>query len=465
MYLGDKKGIIHFIGIGGIGVSALARIVKGFGYKVQGSNILENYMTKALKKEKYKIFIGDKAEHVLNDNIKLIVVSEAVPESSSEIKAGKEKGIPVLRRAEFLRWFLLKYSSIGVAGSHGKTTTSSMILTLLKTAKIDASFMIGGKVNGMNTNGKAGKSNWFVAEVCEANKTFPKQSLTIPVITNIDYEHAEIYKSYDEVKAAFLKYLDNTVPFGFGVLCADHKEVIALSQKTKLDDVVTYGLSVDADVRAINIELGTTSYFDVQIRDKGEKKVWKNFKMHIYGMHNIQNALAAISIGIKLGFSQRVIKKAVLKFKGADRRFTKVGEVKGVTIIDDYAHHPVEIEAVLKTAKTISKGKIITVFQPHLPKRFKEFFDDFTNCFSDTDKLIVADVYTPFGRGKVDPKYSKDAFVKTMKSKGFSDVEGLASPNVLPDLIKNCVGKNDMVLFLGAGDITDWAHALPKKLK
>lgn len=456
-------GIIHFVGIGGIGMSGIAEVMHNLGYKVQGSDIAENANVKRLRGLGLTIHVGHAAENL--GESRAVVISSAVKADNPEVVAARSRLIPVVRRAEMLAELMrLKYA-ISIGGTHGKTTTTSMIAAMLDAAAFDPTVINGGIINAYGTNARLGTGEWAVVEADESDGTFMKLPSTIAVVTNIDPEHLDFYGTFDKVRDAFRIFVENIPFYGFAALCLDHPEVQALIPKVPDRKIVTYGLNPQADVRAINlvIQPGGASY-DVVVTDRasGESRTIAGIKLPMYGQHNVQNSLAAVVVATQLGFSDDVIRKALATFSGVKRRFTKTGEANGVTFIDDYGHHPVEISAVLRAARSATHGSVVAVVQPHRYSRLQSLFEDFCTCFNDADTVIVADVYAA-GEQPIDG-VNRDALVKGLQERGHRKVLPLPSPEALPELVREVAKPGDLVVCLGAGNITAWAHALPGQL-
>ncbi len=460
-------GIIHFSGIGGIGMSGIAEILNNLGYKVQGSDQTESYMTKKLEASGIKVYIGQNAANV--DNAAVIVRSSAVSDNNPEIVAARVKKIPVILRAEMLAELMkLKYC-VAVAGTHGKTTTTSIVTALFAEAGMDPTVVNGGILNAYGTNAKLGKGNWLIAEADESDGTFLKLPSTIGIITNIDPEHMEHYGSFDNLKNAFKTFITNLPFYGCAVVCIDHPTVKEISSTIKDRKVITYGInSKDADIIATNINLDrNSSSYDIIIKPNLSKTVKeiKNIVLSTPGQHNVLNSLAAIAIAINLGFSEQHIKNALANFTGVKRRFTNTGTTNGITVIDDYGHHPVEIQATLKTARTVQDkagGKVIAVVQPHRYTRVNNLFKEFSNCFESADMVVVAPIYSAGEQPIEGINHSNLAnSIETSLSK---PVYQINEEKDLAPLINKIASSGDMVVCLGAGTITKWANDLPKLL-
>jgi UDP-N-acetylmuramate--alanine ligase len=465
----SKDSLIHFIGIGGIGMSGIAEILHNMGYQLQGSNLGSNGNTERLESFGIKIFEDHQPYN--SKGVSLVVKSTAIHDTNPEIVYCQENDIPIISRSEMLGELMSFKTSIAVSGTHGKTTTTSLIAALFNKAEMNPTVINGGIINDRGTNAYIGTGEYLIAEADESDATFIKVPSKIAVITNIDPEHLDFYGSYENLKESFRTFLRNLPVYGFGVLCIDHGEVRKLSTEITERKIITYGVeSEDADVYAHNIRTSAGgSIFDIKISQKlsAEYQEIQNVTLNIPGMHNIQNALAALVIGINLGFNKEVIAQGLSDFQGVQRRFTKIATHNGVTIIDDYAHHPTEVKATLQTARQSVKdtsGKINVIFQPHKYSRLQSFLDDFAESFRTADNVFIADVY-PAGENPIEG-IDKYALVSSIKSKGFKgNVSPLQSPNEAIDILEKICHPNDLLLFLGAGDVTKWANELPEKIK
>lgn len=460
-------GILHFIGIGGIGMSGIAEVLHSMGYIVQGSDMNEGYNLDRLRKQGLKIFVGHDAVNI--HDAALVVVSSAIKNDNPELVAARAKKLPVVRRAEMLAELMRLKMAVAIAGTHGKTTTTSMVGAMLEEGGFDPTVINGGIVHKYGTNTRMGASEWMVVEADESDGTFTKLPATVAVVTNIDPEHLDHYGDYDSIKAAFRQFIENIPFYGFAVLCTDHPAVQAMIPDVSDRVVVTYGFNPQADVQAVNVRTQTNgSVFDVMFgaNVSGEEFVLKDVFLPMLGQHNVQNALSALAIGAKMKMPSALLKNALSNFSGVKRRFTKTGEAAGVTIIDDYGHHPVEIQAVLKAARQAvegTQGRVIAVMQPHRYTRLSSLFDDFCKCFNDADAVIVADVYAA-GEQPIDGA-DKDSLAKGLVAHGHKHVQVLPSVDDLALMLSSQVRAGDFVICLGAGDITKWAYALPKQLE
>ncbi len=467
----DVVGNIHFIGIGGIGMSGLAAILHAAGYKVRGSDIGNNPNIQRLQASGISITIGHSAEHV--EGAAIVVVSSAIKADNPEVIAARAQGIPVVKRAEMLAEIMRIKPSISVAGTHGKTTTTSLLAHLLDTMDWDPTVVSGGIINSFGTNARLGSGEWIVVEADESDGSFVKLPATLGIITNIDAEHLDHYGTYENLLAAFETFIENIPFYGLGVLCWDHVKVRELAGRITDRRVVTYGLQDGALVQAVNIRnVGETTVFDIKVTGaalklKGLKEEvddhFSGFCLPMLGLHNVQNAVAAITIAFELGMSPGDLYKVFESFKGIQRRFTKVGVANGVTVIDDYAHHPAEIIKALETARLATKGRVVAVVQPHRYSRLEGLFDDFCTCVSGADEVIVVPVY---GAGEssiegVDHKHLAEG----MKRSGHASVRAIDLEEELSSAVGSIVSEGDYVVCLGAGNVTEWARALPQALQ
>lgn len=457
-------GTIHFVGIGGIGMSGIAEILNNLGYSVQGSDISDNANVQRLRALGIKVFVGHKAENV--EDAKVVVISTAVKPDNPEITAARAAMIPVVRRAEMLAELMRLKAAIAIGGTHGKTTTTSLVATMLDAAGLDPTVINGGIINSYGTNARLGEGDWMVVEADESDGTFVKVPSTISVVTNIDPEHLDHWKDFDQLREAFKNFVQNIPFYGFAVLCIDHPEVQALIGRVTDRRIFTFGFSPQADVRAVNVRTNIgDSVFDVVIRERvdSEERVIKDVRLPMVGDHNVSNSLAAITVALELGIPDEKIVSAFDGFTGVKRRFTKTGEVDGVTIIDDYGHHPVEIKAVLKAARQATQNNVIAVVQPHRYSRLHDLFEDFCTCFNDADNVIVADVFEA-GESPIEGA-SRDALVEGLRNRGHRHVSALEGPEKLAEVVKAEAKPGDLVVCLGAGSISAWANALPAQLE
>ncbi|MEJ6009523.1 UDP-N-acetylmuramate--L-alanine ligase [Novosphingobium aquae] len=462
--VGTDIGTIHFVGIGGIGMSGIAEVMNNLGYTVQGSDIAEGYVVEGLRKRGIKVFIGHATENAVDAAV--VVTSTAVKRDNPEVVYALEHRVPVVRRAEMLAELMRLKNTVAVAGTHGKTTTTSMVAALLDAGGVDPTVINGGIINSYGSNARLGASDWMVVEADESDGSFLRLDGTIAVVTNIDPEHLDHYGSFDAVKDAFVEFIENVPFYGCAVLCIDHPEVQAVIPKVRDRRVVTYGFSAQADVRGENV----TPYpggnsFDVVVRERdGSQRRIEGIELPMPGRHNVQNALAAVAVAAEMGCSDEVIQTGFHKFHGVKRRFTKVGEVDGTTVIDDYGHHPVEIRAVLSAAREgVGSGRVIAVVQPHRFTRLRDHMEDFQSAFNDADIVYAAPVYAA-GEHSIEGVDSQ-ALVEGVKARGHRAVFTVAGADELAEALANSAQPGDMVVCLGAGDITKWAAGLADAIK
>ena len=456
-------GTIHFVGIGGIGMSGIAEVMHNLGYTVQGSDIAEGYVIEGLRKLGIKVMIGHDAANVAGAAV--VVTSTAVRRTNPEVAAALEHRIPVVRRAEMLAELMRLKRTVAVAGTHGKTTTTSMIAAMLDAGGIDPTVINGGIINSYGSNARLGASEWMVVEADESDGSFLRLDGTIAVVTNIDPEHLDHYGSFERIKEAFVEFVENVPFYGAAILCVDHPEVQGIIPRIRDRRVTTYGFSAQADVRGDAVTpVPGGNRFDVVVRQRdGATRRIEGIELPMPGRHNVQNALAAVAVALEMGCSDAVIQSGFAKFGGVKRRFTKVGEVAlgslgRATIIDDYAHHPVEIRAVLSAAREGVKGRVIAVVQPHRFTRLRDLMDDFQGAFNDADMVYAAPVY-PAGETPIDGVDS-DALVKGLKARGHHAAATVAGPGELAEALAETLEPGDTVVCLGAGDITKWAAGL-----
>ena len=457
-------GTIHFVGIGGIGMSGIAEILHNLGYQVQGSDIADGGNIQRLRALGIHVEIGHRPENL--GGAQVVVISSAVMPDNPEVTAARARLLPVVRRAEMLGELMRLKWSIAVAGTHGKTTTTSIIGALLDAAQLDPTVINGGIINAYGTNARLGAGEWMVVEADESDGTFVKLPATIAVVTNIDPEHLDFYGNFDAVQRAFETFVANIPFYGFAALCIDHPVVQGLIPKLSERRIVTYGLSPQADIRAVNLDLGPKgARYDVVMTDRvhDTSRTIVGLKLPMFGQHNVQNSLAAIAVAEEMGLGDDVIRTAFAGFKGVKRRFTKPGETRGITVIDDYGHHPVEIAAVLHAARAATAGSIIAVVQPHRFTRLRDLFAEFCTCFNDADAVLVADVYAA-GEPPIEG-IDRDALVAGLRARGHRHVEPLPSPAKLAPMVGELAKPGDFVVCLGAGSITAWAQNLPGELE
>ena len=459
--LGTDIGTIHFVGIGGIGMSGIAEVMHRLGYKVQGSDASDSYVVEKLRKVGIPVSIGHATDNL--GDAAVVVCSTAIKDSNPEIQAAAERRLPRVRRAEMLAELMRMQKTVAVAGTHGKTTTTSMIAALLDSGGVDPTVINGGIINRYGSNARLGKSDWWVIEADESDGSFLRLDGTIAVVTNIDPEHLEHYGTFDRVKDAFVEFIENVPFYGLAVLCVDHPEVQNIIGRIRDRRIVTYGFSALADVRADNVTpVPGGTRFDAVILGKDAERRTLSMLVPIPGRHNVQNALAAIAVALELGISDDAIVAAFERFEGLKRRFTKVGEVDGAAIIDDYAHHPTEIRAVLSAAREGGEGRVIAVVQPHRFTRLQALMDEFQNAFNDADVVFVTPVY-PAGEEPIEG-VDAAALVDGLRAHGHRMVRTVADLDDLCRELRDLAAEGDMVICMGAGDITKWAASLPECL-
>jgi UDP-N-acetylmuramate--alanine ligase len=463
MKLPPKLGPIHFIGIGGIGMSGIAEVMHNLGYTVQGSDAADNYNVKRLSEKGIRTFVGHKAENV--EGAEIVVVSTAIKRDNPELLTARERRLPVVRRAEMLAELMRFKSCVAIAGTHGKTTTTSLVATLLDAGGLDPTVINGGIINAYGTNARMGDGQWMVVEADESDGTFLKLPADVAIVTNIDAEHLDHFQTFDAIKDAFRSFIDSIPFYGFAVMCIDHPTVQDLVGRIEDRRIITYGENPQADVRLLDVDLrGGRSRFKVLIRDRKRGEIAADdLEMPMPGHHNALNATAAIAVAHELGVKPDAIRKALAGFGGVKRRFTKTGEWNGVAIFDDYGHHPVEIAAVLKAARASTEGQVVAVVQPHRYTRLSSLFEQFCTCFNDADAVIVAPVYAA-GEQPI-PGADRDSLVSGLKARGHRHAMALEKSEDLAGLVKGLAKPGDYVVCLGAGNITQWAYALPVELE
>jgi len=463
MKMPHSIGLVHFIGIGGIGMSGIAEVLHNLGYKVQGSDQADSANVQRLRDKGIECFVGHKAENL--GAAEVVVVSTAIKKSNPELAAARERLLPIVRRAEMLAELMRFRQAIAIGGTHGKTTTTSMVATLLEAGGLDPTVVNGGIINAYGTNARMGEGDWMVVEADESDGTFLKLPADIAVVTNIDPEHLDHYGDFDKVREAFRLFVEAVPFYGFGVMCIDHPEVQALVSRIEDRRVITYGENPQADVRFSNHRMdGATSVFDVSIRNRktGAETELKGLRLPMPGRHNVSNATAAIAVAHELGMTGNAIEAGLAGFGGVKRRFTHTGSWHGVEIFDDYGHHPVEIRAVLKAARESTKGRVIAIAQPHRFTRLRDLFDDFASCFNDADTVLVAPVYAA-GEDPIEG-ISSETLVARIRSGGHRDARHIDGPDAIAPLVRELSKPDDFVVFLGAGNITQWAYSLPREL-
>jgi UDP-N-acetylmuramate--alanine ligase len=457
-------GPVHFIGIGGIGMSGIAEIMLRIGYTVQGSDAKASANTERLAKLGARIFVCHDPANV--EGASAIVYSTAVKADNPEMVAGRAKRLPLVRRAEMLAELMRLQFSVGVAGTHGKTTTTSMVAALLDAGGLDPTVVNGGIINAYGTNAKVGEGDWIVVEADESDGSFLKLKSTVGIITNIDAEHLDHWGDFDAVKKGFRDFVENIPFYGFCAVCLDHPEVQALVAAVENRRLVTYGTNPQAQVRVLNVQQGADGgVFDILVTPhEGPQVRYDGLTLPMAGLHNVLNATAAVAVARELGVGEAAIRQGLQSFGGVKRRFTTVGTWNGARIVDDYGHHPVEIAAVLKAARAVAgEGKVIAVVQPHRFTRLRDLMTEFSTCFSDADTVIVADVYTA-GEAPIEG-VNRDALVAGLTRFGHRRALPLENPQALAGMIAAEAGPGDVVVLLGAGDITAWAYALPAQLE
>lgn len=457
--LPTQMGPIHFVGIGGIGMSGIAEVLLNHGYTVQGSDLKASPITERLETLGATVFTGQRAENL--DKAEVVVISSAIKKGNPELDAARLRGLPVVRRAEMLAELMRLKSNIAVAGTHGKTTTTTMVAALLDEGGIDPTVINGGIIHAYGSNARMGQGEWMVVEADESDGTFNRLPATIAIVTNIDPEHMEHWGDFDTLRQGFLDFVSNIPFYGLAVCCTDHPEVQVLVGRITDRRVVTFGFNAQADVRAVNLryEKGV-AHFDIALQ--AEDVVIEGCTLPMPGDHNVSNALAAVAVARHLGMSDDAIRKALAAFGGVNRRFTRVGEVNGVTIIDDYGHHPVEIAAVLKAARQASEGRVIAVHQPHRYSRLASLFEDFCTCFNEADVVAIADVFAA-GEEPIEGA-GRDDLVTGLIRHGHRHARAIRDEDDLERLVREQARPGDIVVCLGAGTISTWANGLPARL-
>ena len=457
--LPTEMGPIHFVGIGGIGMSGIAEVLLNHGYRVQGSDLKASKITDRLKELGAVIYEGQRAENL--EEAEVVVISSAIKPGNPELDAARAKGLPVVRRAEMLAELMRLKSNVAVAGTHGKTTTTTLVAELLVAGGIDPTVINGGIIHAYGSNARMGQGDWMVVEADESDGTFNRLPATIAIVTNIDPEHMEHWGSIENLRQGFYDFVSGIPFYGLAVCCTDHPEVQSLVGKITDRRVVTYGFNAQADVRAVNLTYKKgVAHFDIMLA--AEDMVIEGCTLPMPGDHNVSNALAAVAVARHLGMKTEEIKAALTAFGGVNRRFTRVGEVNGVTIIDDYGHHPVEIAAVLKAARQATEGRVIAVHQPHRYSRLHSLFEDFCTCFNEADVVGIAEVYAA-GEAPIEGA-SRDDLVAGLIRHGHRHARAVTSEDDLERLVREQARPGDMVVCLGAGTISAWAHNLPERL-
>ena len=453
-------GPIHFVGIGGIGMSGIAEVLLNHGYVVQGSDLKRSKITDRLEKQGALIFEGQRAENL--ESAEVVVISSAIKPGNPELDEARRKGLPVVRRAEMLAELMRLKSNIAVAGTHGKTTTTTMMAELMVAGNFDPTVVNGGIIHAYGSNARMGQGEWMVVEADESDGTFNRLPATIAIVTNIDPEHMEHWGTEEALHQGFYDFVSNIPFYGIAVCCTDDPDVQTLVGKISDRRVVTYGFNAQADVRAVNLRyVKGIAHFDIALQ--ADEMVIEGCTLPMPGDHNVSNALSAVAVARHLGMTGDEIRAALANFGGVNRRFTKVGDVDGVTIIDDYGHHPVEIAAVLKAARQATEGRVIAVHQPHRYTRLSSLFEEFCACFNEADVVGIADVFAA-GEEPI-PGASRDDLVAGLVRHGHRDAHAITSEDDLLNLVKAEATAGDFVVCLGAGTISAWANALPARLK
>ncbi|HYW60706.1 MAG TPA: UDP-N-acetylmuramate--L-alanine ligase [Xanthobacteraceae bacterium] len=463
MKLPRDIGPIHFVGIGGIGMSGIAEVLANLGYRVTGSDVADSANVKRLRDQGIAVAIGHKAANL--DGADVLVVSSAIKRDNPELVAARQQRLPVVRRAEMLAELMRLKSCVAIAGTHGKTTTTSLVACLLEVGHFDPTVINGGIINAYGTNARLGLGDWMVVEADESDGTFLKLPADIAIVTNVDPEHLDHFKTFDAVQAAYQTFVENVPFYGFAVMCTDHPVVQELVGRIEDRRLITYGENPQADVRLAALDHANgSSRFSIVFRDRAGADVHAidGLTLPMPGRHNALNATAAIAVARELGMSDALIRKALAGFGGVKRRFTKTGVWNGVTVIDDYGHHPVEIAAVLRAARESTKGQVIAVMQPHRYTRLQSLFESFCACFNDADTVIVAPVY-PAGEQPI-VGIDRDSLIAGLRARGHRHVLALEGAADLAGLVRGLAHPADYVVCLGAGSITQWAYALPGEL-
>jgi len=455
-----EMGPVHFVGIGGIGMSGIAEVLLNHGYHVQGSDLKASKITDRLAKMGARIFIGQRAENL--EGAEVVVISSAIKPGNPELDTARAAGLPVVRRAEMLAELMRLKSNIAVAGTHGKTTTTTMVATLLDAGHLDPTVINGGIIHAYGSNARMGQGEWMVVEADESDGTFNRLPATIAIVTNIDPEHMEHWGTEENLHRGFLDFVSNIPFYGLAVCCTDDPDVQTLVGKISDRRVVTFGFNAQADVRALNLTYkGGIAHFDIALQS--EDMMIEGCTLPMPGNHNVSNALSAVAVARHLGMSRDGIREALANFRGVNRRFTKVGEVNGVTIIDDYGHHPVEIAAVLKAARESTEGRVIAIHQPHRYTRLSHHFEEFSSCFHDADVVAITDIFAA-GEDPIEGA-SRDDLVASLTRHGHRHAHGIEGEADLAQLVREHAKPGDIVMCLGAGTISAWANALPDRLK
>ena len=456
-------GVIHFIGIGGIGMSGIAEILCNLGYKISGSDINKSSNVNRLIEMGIKVHIGQRAENI--KNVSIIVISSAIPEDNVELVAGALNKIPIVRRADMLAELMRFKKSISVGGSHGKTTTTSFISSLLEGAKLDPTVVNGGIIEAYGTNARLGKSDWMIVEADESDGTFIKLPSTYVVITNIDREHIDFYKTFDNLNRAFRNFVENIPFYGVAFICIDSPDTENLCKDIKYRKLITYGFNRKSDLMISNVKVKNyLTYFDITINKSNlsKKKFIKNIAIPIPGDHNIRNACASIAVALELDIKEKTIKDVLKNYRGVERRFSFVGSVNNIKIIDDYAHHPTEIKNTLKAARLLCNGKLIVVFEPHRFSRIIDLYDEFINSFFDADILFVTKIYSAGEKQITD--INEKIIAKSIQKMGHKNVKCFKDEKCMEVELSEVSSSNDFIIFLGAGSISKKARSMEESM-
>ena len=465
--LPGELGPIHFVGIGGIGMSGIAEVLITLGYVVQGSDAKASKITDRLVQLGATFFEGQRAENITED-VGVVVISSAIKKGNPELEEARRRGLPVVRRAEMLAELMRLRSNIAIAGTHGKTTTTTMVATLLDKGGFDPTVINGGVIHAYGSNARAGAGEWMVVEADESDGSFNRLPATIAIVTNIDPEHMEHWGSFDALRKGFYDFVSNIPFYGLAVCCTDHPEVQALVGRVTDRRIVTFGFNAQADIRAVNLRFeGGIAHFDILLQNEDTGSKIEGCTLPMPGDHNVSNALSAVAVARHLGMKKDEIREALANFGGVNRRFTKVAEVSGVTIIDDYGHHPVEIAAVLKAARQAIAGRdgarVIAIHQPHRYTRLHSLFDDFCTCFNEADVVAIAEVYAAGEEPIVGA--SRDDLVSGLIAHGHRHARAIMDEADLARLFREQARPGDIFVCLGAGTISAWANGLPAKLQ
>lgn len=457
--LPTKLGAIHFVGIGGIGMSGIAEVLINHGYTVQGSDLRPSKITDRLAQMGARISFPQMSENL--EDAEVVVISSAIKPGNPELDSARARGLPIVRRAEMLAELMRLKSNVAIAGTHGKTTTTTMVATLLDAGGLDPTVINGGIIHAYGSNARMGTGEWMVVEADESDGTFNRLPATVAVVTNIDPEHMEHYGSFDNLRDAFYTFVSNIPFYGVAICNTDHPEVQALVGRVNDRRIITYGFNSQADVRAENLHYKNgCAYFDVALQ--AEKQRIEGVMLPMPGDHNVSNALAAIAVSRYLGMKRDEIKGALNDFKGVNRRFTRVGELNGVTVIDDYAHHPVEIKAVLSAARQATEGRVIAVHQPHRHSRLHDLFEDFCGCFNDADIVGISDVYAA-GEDPIEGA-DRDSLVAGLIAGGHKHAHAISDEASFREFVQVETQAGDLLICLGAGTISTWANGLVEKV-